>query len=1426
MSEATEARPEPRPEPQPARRRTRLRKFLWSSAGLGLVLAVGIAILVLWASSPSFESWVRTRLAARIAEATGGRVEIREFHWRPLHLEAEAVGLTIHGREASGEEPYAQVERLRARLSVLDIWSASVLLRELEVARPRFHLIVYRDGTTNQPEPRPRVQTGRTSPLDTIFDLQAGQISVTQGALHYEDRAADFDFQNRLTLLDFSARDVSVQMKYAGASRGNPESYRIEAGARDLRVLRGEPPHGTGPADGSVQATIDLTRKALFVRSLRLTSRSGQSKEPAKEHSLEIVGSVEDFTHPRWQGRVTGDLDMRLLEAETGYADTPEGIARLNLNGAGHGGQFRIDGAVHVEGAAYVANGVRAKGVGLDAHLHADPQQLLITAVSARLQQGGRVEGSVALAPWLAPVPGTPTMGRAGQQSMRATPGSVPPVAFRAPPVDIPMNGKVTANLKNVSLDELLDIVSEPPLQRLGFNTLLNGTATATWSKGETSTLVVGATLGMMQGAQVVPGEVAASGAIDATYMQRNGAVDLRRLELQTAASTLEARGSMGAYPVTSATALAVDFQSHDLRDFDTFLRNLGLKRNGRAGIAALPAALEGSAQFHGTWSGSLVDPRLAGSAQAAQLAFETAQAGEAGGEAKWVHWDSIDAKGSYSAGRIEITHGELRRGSTDIGLEGDLAAAAELPAAGHRAHAPEFDDNAMLHLRLKASHVPVDQLQPLVAVKLPVTGTIETQLALEGPIRALSGAGMAELDGGSVYGQPVKRMRAQGSVAGSLVTLSTLTASTAGGTMEAKGEFNFETKEFKVDSHGSGIDITKLDALRGRAAESEGRLGFTLNGSGTLDDPRLNASGSIEGLAVNGQPFGTVALSGRTADRLLTYDASTRFDEAAVTLHGETALKGDNETKAEIGFTQFNVGAVLAAANLESLSGTSSLAGKVTIEGPLAKPDELRGEIRLPELAVAISGVHLKSEGGLHATMAGGKVTLDPLHVTGEQTDMHLQGTLGLHGQRQVDFAASGTINLTLGQMLDPDLTASGTTTFQVEGHGPLRDPGLRGRIDFQNGSLALEDVPNGLSQLHGTLEFNQDRLEVKSLTAMSGGGQLSVGGYLAYQRGLYADLKVTGKGIRIRYPTGVSSLADGTFHLQGVRNSLLLSGDVLITRFSVSPDLDIAALAAQANAVSPIVSPDAPSNHIRLDVHVTSSPQLNFQNTVAKLAGNVDLRLRGTMATPTLLGSVQITEGNALIAGTRYELQRGTVSFTNPVRIEPSIDLSATAHVSDYDIALGLHGTPSKLSVTYRSDPPLPEADVLALLALGRSGDQQRLYTQQQEQESSNPATDALLGGALNATVSSRVQKLFGAGSVKIDPNYIGALGNTTSRIIVEEQVGRAMTLTYATNVDTTQQQLLQAEIAINRHVSLLVARDESGVFSMVVKATRRFR
>jgi translocation and assembly module TamB len=1413
-------------EPAKVLRPSRLRRFFLrhlplSAAAVVILLAVTTIGLYFVASSAGFENFIRRQMVLKLETASGGRVEIASFHWRLLSLEAEAGGLVIHGFEAPGEAPYAQAERVRVRLSVLGLLSPRILLRDLEIVRPQFHLIVYPDGSTNQPQPRKPRKPGEPA-LDRFFDLQAGQVAVNQGVLDYENRAAEFDFQDRHIPLDFAASDLSLRFAYLPAAAGNPELYRIEAGVRDLNLARGassRPGKAPPAVQGMIQATLELTRDTATLRSLRITA----SGHGVKDRTLEISGALENFAHPRWQAKAAGELDLRLLDPITGYPFAPEGIAHLDLIGAGDGGSFHIDGGVHVEGGSYIGTGVVATGIGLDAHVHADPRQLLITSILVRLRQGGQIDGDLSLAPWLAPPP-TPVKGKS---RIAAHPHP------SADEITIPVNGKVTAQFKDVALDTILEMVCDPPFQHLGFDTRVNGPANALWIKGDNRTLSVAALLSLTPPSQAAQGKVLAGGLVDATYTQRDGAVDLRRLKLDLPTSQLEAHGHLGAYPMTSPSVLTVDFHSANLGEFDTVLRDLGLARNGRTGAAALPIALFGQGEFHGTWTGSLVDPHLAGSAKATQLGVEV-PAGLSSNPAQepppppqFIRLDAAEATGSYSAARIDIAHALLRRGKGEIALNGNLTANQTAGSAVHRpAITPSMDANAVLHLRLSAGQVGLDDLRPLIGQNLPVEGSLGAQIQADGPIRALAGSGWVELDNGSVFGEPVARIRAQGNIANQTINLTSVTVREEAGTFAATGSYDLSSRRFQLNAKGEGIDVARIETLRRSGLTMTGKLGFTVQGAGTLDDPRLEAHATLTGLALSGEPLGSVELTARTANGSVTYDLTSRLETAQLTAHGQTVLSGDYATQAKLDFSQFNIAALIRLAHIRGLNGESALAGTITLEGPLARLSDLRGEARLRELEVTVSGVHLQSEGGAHLTLDHAILHLDPLHVTGEQTDLHAQGSLSLKDKRQLDIAASGTINLKVAETIDPDLTASGNTSFHVEAHGPLMHPGLMGSIDFQDAALSLEDLPNSLSQLHGTLEFNQNRLEVKSLTAMSGGGLLSVTGYLAYQHGIFADLTATGNGIRIRYPQGVSSLADATLHLQGPQNNLLLSGEVLITRFTVSADLDIAALTAQANAVTNITSPDAPSNHVRLDVHITSSPQLNFQNAYAKLAGNVDLRLRGTVASPSLLGRVSITEGSAILAGTRYELQRGDIYFTNPVRIQPSIDLNATARVEDYDITLGLHGTPEKMTVTYRSDPPLPEADVVALLALGRTENQQRLYTQQQEAAGANPTTDSLLGGALNATVSSRVQRLFGAGSVKVDPNYLGALGNSTSRIIVEERLGSNVTLTYATNVNTTAQQLIQAEVAVNRHVSLQLARDESGVFSVVIKATRRFR
>jgi translocation and assembly module TamB len=286
-----------------------------------------------------------------------------------------------------------------------------------------------------------------------------------------------------------------------------------------------------------------------------------------------------------------------------------------------------------------------------------------------------------------------------------------------------------------------------------------------------------------------------------------------------------------------------------------------------------------------------------------------------------------------------------------------------------------------------------------------------------------------------------------------------------------------------------------------------------------------------------------------------------------------------------------------------------------------------------------------------------------------------------------------------------------------------------------------------------------------------------------------------------------------------------MLLSGNVTLTGFAISPDVDFAAVAASSGGISLPPNPSAPSNRVRLDIRITSAPSLNFQNSFARLAGNVELAIRGTLAQPTVLGRVTITEGTATFNGEKFELQHGEIYFSNPVRIQPIIDVTATTTVEDYTITIALQGATTKLNPTFRSEPPLSEPDIFSLLAMGRTQEEQQIYSTEQQQAGVNSTADSLLGGALNATISNRIQKLFGGGSVRIDPTFVSGVGNATARITVEEPISKTATLTYATNVNSTAEQLIQGEWRMTPDFSVVAVRDESGVFSLVFRLHRRY-
>src|SRR5439155_6476251 len=183
-----------------------------------------------------------------------------------------------------------------------------------------------------------------------------------------------------------------------------------------------------------------------------------------------------------------------------------------------------------------------------------------------------------------------------------------------------------------------------------------------------------------------------------------------------------------------------------------------------------------------------------------------------------------------------------------------------------------------------------------------------------------------------------------------------------------------------------------------------------------------------------------------------------------------------------------------------------------------------------------------------------------------------------------------------------------------------------------------------------------------------------------------------------------------------------------------------------------------------LTFDIHILAPSTLRIDTNLVRMAASADLTLRGTYDRPVLFGRADVERGEVNFEGRRYRLTRGAIDFTNPTRIEPFFDVEAETNVrvpgQTYRVIVSGTGTADRMTPSLNSDPPLPPADLLALLF----GESRR--TQDADlralQNPNEPRTDVLttratqaLTSPLSAQVGKVVEQTFGVDTFQLSPS-----------------------------------------------------------------------
>ncbi|HTT17528.1 MAG TPA: translocation/assembly module TamB domain-containing protein [Candidatus Sulfotelmatobacter sp.] len=1350
-------------------------KLLLAAGGV-LVLSL---IAGLWyTTTDSFQNYVHRRVVSEIERMTGGRARIGKFHVVPFRLQVEIRDITVHGKEAADDIPLLHADSLVGQVKVISFLRTQFGFQSLTLERPTVHVIIAPDGSaTNIPAIGKLPTKSGPSTAEQLFALSIDHLSVHNGELIWADRKIP---------LNFDVQNANVQMDYSFL-HGRYESHlslaKVDTAIRDLRPF-------------SWMTTLDFSLAPTFVDIKSIRWNSGRS-------SVEASGRITNFHDPHVDGSYDAKVHLGELAAILRRNNVREGTAEFKGNGHWSLQEFTTAGTLALRDLVWQDDQIALKKVSATGDYSVTDEQIKLAKLQGKLL-GGAFTGDAEVQNWLRSVPypaaerakkpGLPEIGvaRPAKKEVRA---KVPGV----------QTGSLHLRVRDISVSEAaasLD-TSAHPLDGFHPAGVASGSVDADW-KGRTEDADVTFNFDVVPPGRPAIHELPTTAHVQGRYLGINDSLELAQFSLLTPDSKIVGTGTLA-----TSSKLHLSVSTSNLEEWRPLVKALG-------GPTDLPFRVDGNATFSGAAGGSFSSPTIAGTLVAEDFEFTVPATSRT--PEKPVHWDSLGATVQFSMRELSLHGGSLRRGDTSADFE-----------FGASLQKGKLTENSPFSVRVNLHNVDVASTAALADLDYPISGTADVSLQLSGTRAHPEGHGHIRAINGAAYSEEIENFDADLRFGGAEAILSNIHLTHLGAEVTGDAMFSPSTNGFRLDLEGKNFDLARVRQIHLEELPIEGCADFTLQASGTLDAPVIGAGVHVRNLTLDRELTGDLFLDATTKNRELLLTGHSQFPKGRLTVDGTVGMQGDYPAHIAAHLDHMDLDALWRAYLGDQLTGHSSVAGTVTMAGPLRYTRQWRLEGDATDVSVDVEYAKLHNQGPLRFTYADRTLLIPELHLVGEGTDVTGHGTIYYAEGHRLDMAADGQVDLRLLGGISPNLTAGGQATVHMILGGTVADPLPQGTIEIKNGTANYAGIPSGLSEMNGTLLFTRDRINIEHLTTRAGGGTLEFKGEgTNYNQQLHFSLTAIGKDVRLRYPPGVSSMATAELHWAGTKSSSTISGDVLVTKLAVTPGFDFSAYLERSRQSSAVTPANSPLYNVKLDIAVRTAPELQMKTTVARLSGDADLKLRGSVARPSVLGRADILEGDATFNGIKFRLERGDITFANPVAIEPQVNLQATTHVRNYDLDVTVTGTPDRLNVNYRSEPPLPKSDIIALLALGRTSEESEQLQQQSGQTLfSDEATSLIINQAINSAVGNRMQKLFGVSRIKIDPQGLTTETNPAARgpqITIEQEFANNLSLTYSTNVSQSAQQIIQGEYYFNRNLSVLGTRDQNGVVSFDVRMRRR--
>ena len=951
------------------------------------------------------------------------------------------------------------------------------------------------------------------------------------------------------------------------------------------------------------------------------------------------------------------------------------------------------------------------------------------------------------------------------------------------------------ASLQAISLAAAKTALRTANLNQIPIEGHIDGTADAAWV-GSVQNVRAHSDIGLkatLASASAGSARIPLDGAFHLSYDGRSNLATSTNTFVRTPQTRVDINGSAG-------KKLNVTVQAHaaDLRELDSLTAAF---QNSSVQISANTAPprsmnLAGAADMQLVLEGSTSDPHIRGQVTGRNLEVENTQ------------WRSLQMGLHASKSGVSMQNGSLvsaRQGYINFAFSSSLSDWHYLPSSP-------------IKVQMTSRGLAINELLQVAKLDYPVSGDLSVDVSMHGSQLKPIGSGSVRLAQAKVYGQPVQEFSLQFQGNGNEVN-SSLDASTPAGSVKATLLFSPKNKGYEVQLNAPGIKLAQLQAVQERNLGVVGVLTATASGRGTLDDPQLTANVQIPQFQIRQASISAIKADLNVANHKAELTLNSEVAQTFVQAHGSLDLADGYYTRATLDTKGMPIEGLLALYAPAKTDGPHGiLEVHASAEGPLNDKTRMQAQVVIPTLKADYQGLQIGNTRPIRIRYANSIVALDPTEIAGTDTTLRLEGQLPLEGNAPVTLSAVGAVDMQLLRFFEPDVQSTGKLLIDLRGTGATAHPELQGQLRVQDVSLITPDAPLGLQNLNGVLDVSNDQVNITQLTGEAGGGQVSARGVIGYRPQLQMNIGLQAKSVRIRYQDAIRTVLESDLNLVGTREASTLNGRVLIDSLSFTPNFDLASLAGQMESGPESAPSDGMAQTLKLNIAVQTARDLNLTSSAVSLQGQASLRVIGTAADPVIVGRTEFTGGDIFLMNKRYQIERGIIEFSNPNRTEPVLNVLLTTTINQYNLSLTFLGPLDKMQTNYVSDPPLPTADIINLIARGQT-------TQQAAAAPSNLGASSLLAQGAASQVSGGIQKLAGLSSLSIDPTLGGNDSNPGTRVAMQKRITSDFLFTFATDVTTTQREIIQGEYQFNKRWSASVTRDENGGFAVDGKYHKRF-